>query len=928
MSDITRLEEENPEFAFGRLVEISKVSERGLATAYCPVHDDTDASMHITLDEGLWHCKGCGTGGKGLASLHQFIHGTDYADAIDELEVLLELKPKSMTNMDAYHKNLLASAEAMAYLKVRGINAQTIKNYNLGADSKRIYIPIYDFSGQLRNVRKHLFRKIDEVKSFSEEGLGEIRLYPVGALRADTVTIFEGELDALLALSNGINAVSITGGAGTWASKFNRYFKGKVVNICYDIDAAGTNGAKHVANELKPYAAKINIVALPTQDMPEKGDFTDFIRLKGIAAFKALKPVPFTGLTSEELGKVVVSMHLSETLHSTNYSKRIRTVALATGKGDVYGTPERVEARCKDMMSEQCAVCRVKRGNGAVTKVFAKDDPIHLRLIQVPDGQKTTLLRHALGIPEKCKKARVEQVSIYNIEEVLLIPEVDYATVKSSGYVSRYAYNITSTDMELNKPHKIEALTLLHPKDQKSTMLIYDAASTTDTIDAFVVDDSVVDKLKLFQANDESEMRRILKEKYDDYEAVTGIFYRRDLFLATDIIYHSLLSFDFQGKRIKRAHVNGLIFGDTRTGKSETVDSLMAHFRAGDATGGENVSFAGLVGGVHKVASDSKWGITWKIIPLNDRRLVKVDEFHEMDPVDIRKLSELVSTGVANIQKIHSERTMARTRLVFIANTRDGKHLADYQYGCQAIPDLMGGHNEDVARLDFAAAFAASDVRIEDIQELKKEKRQVKTYTSDVCHQLVMWAWSRKPSDISWEAGAEDLCVELATKQVNTYSAEIPLVPSAEHPVKLARIAGSIAAMFFSTSTGENVIIRKIHVSLAANFLDTLYGTEAMGFVGFSRTSRGKICRLDKQQLELLGFDEAIKDLLLSNESFSAQYLSHVFNVAMEDTRIKISFLLKHGALITASGYTYKKTPGFTRLLSNTIFDRQVEPMF
>ena len=923
MNEITRLTEENPEYAFGKLVDIKKTSDRGLATAFCPVHNDTDASMHITLDESLWHCKSCGVGGKGLPSLHQFIYGTDYADAMDELEVLLEVKPHSTTNVEVAHKQLLGTPEVMTYLKERGISEQIIKSFRIGCDSKRIYIPIYDNAGQLRNVRKHLFRKdVEEVKTFSEDGLGDIRLYPVTTLRHPEITIFEGELDTLLGLSLGINAITATSGAGSWAAKFNRYFKDKIVNICYDIDAAGVNGAKQVAEALHGIAKTVYIVSLPPDGLGDKGDFTDFIRLKGFDAYKKIPRVEFKGLSAEDRGLIVHEMHLSETLAAASYQKRIKTTALATGKGDTYGSPSRVEITCKAGGAEFCLQCRISKNKGNYSCTFKPDDPIHLKMVQITDAVKTAIIRQHVGIPEKCKGVKIEQQSIYNVEELLLIPEIDYATTRSSSYIMRAAYNISPQGMELNKPHTFEGITMLHPRDQKATMLIYNAESSTDTIDLFQVDDSVKEKLKIFQAKDLNEMKLVMKERYDDYEAVTGIFHRRDLFLATDIIYHSLLSFDFQGKRIKRAHVNGLIFGDTRTGKSETVDSLMAHFRAGDATGGENVSFAGLVGGVHKMASDNKWGITWKIIPLNDRRLVKVDEFHEMDPVDIRKLSELISTGVANIQKIHSERTMARTRLVFIANTREGKHLSDYQYGCQAITDIMGGHNEDVARIDFAIAIAAGDITLEDIQKLKKEQRQVKKFTSDACHQLIMWAWSRKPTDISWEPGAEDLCVELATAQVNTYSPDIPLVPSAEHPVKLARIAGAVAAAFFSTdATGEKVIIKKDHVMLAASFLDTIYDSQAMGFKAYSNTQKGKYCKMDKAQLVSIGMDESIKDLFLTNENISMQYLEHIFNCSREEARVKISLLLRLGALGMGSNYVYKKTPGFVRLLASVSFD-------
>jgi hypothetical protein len=295
-----------------------------------------------------------------------------------------------------------------------------------------------------------------------------------------------------------------------------------------------------------------------------------------------------------------------------------------------------------------------------------------------------------------------------------------------------------------------------------------------------------------------------------------------------------------------------------------------------------------------------------------------------MHPEDIRKMSELMSTGVANIQKIHSERTMARTRLIFVANTKEGKHLNSYPYGCNAITEIMGGHNEDVARMDFAIAIA-NDISIEDIEKLKEAKRTVKTFNSDACHTLVMWAWSRKPSDISWEAGAEKHCVVRAMEQVNTYSMNIPLVPSAEHPVKLARISAAVAAMFYSTDvTGEKLIIKKDHVEWAYNFLDAIYADPAMGFKAYSNIQKTKECKLEKKNLEALGVDQAIAELFLATDQITPTFIEHAFNVAREEARVKLSYLLKQRALATGGkNGSYQKTAGFVRVLAHENYGKE-----
>ena len=132
------------------------------------------------------------------------------------------------------------------------------------------------------------------------------------------------------------------------------------------------------------------------------------------------------------------------------------------------------------------------------------------------------------------------------------------------------------------------------------------------------------------------------------------------------MVYHSALGFFFQGQEIKRGWVEGLIIGDTRSGKSETAASLMKHYQLGEFVTGENTSFAGLIGGMQQ--NQKRWFVSWGKIPLNDRRLVILDEASGLSERDISNISGFRSSGIAEIIKIHQERPMT-TRLIWF-NTR------------------------------------------------------------------------------------------------------------------------------------------------------------------------------------------------------------------------------------------------------------------
>src|SRR5690606_27391414 len=106
--------------------------------------------------------------------------------------------------------------------------------------------------------------------------------------------------------------------------------------------------------------------------------------------------------------------------------------------------------------------------------------------------------------------------------------------------------------------------------------------------------------------------------------------------------------------------------GDTRTGKSEIATQLQRHYGYGEIVSGENTSYAGLVGGAIKY--DDSWFVKWGRIPLNDRRMVIIDEDTGMETPDIALMSGIRETGIADITKIESQRANARTRALWIGN--------------------------------------------------------------------------------------------------------------------------------------------------------------------------------------------------------------------------------------------------------------------
>ena len=200
-----------------------------------------------------------------------------------------------------------------------------------------------------------------------------------------------------------------------------------------------------------------------------------------------------------------------------------------------------------------------------------------------------------------------------------------------------------------------------------------------------------------------------LSEIYDDLASnVTHIYGRQDLHLAVDLAYHSPIRFRFDNKTIEKAYPEVLVIGDTRTGKTQTAEALLKHYGCGAQAQAETMSIAGLIGGLQKMF-DKQWDVTWGKLPQNNRRLVIIDEASGMDEKFFGQLSSIRSSGVATIDKIASQRTEAKTRILWLSNPRGGLTVGQYSSGISVIQTLCKSP-EDIARWDMAIIVAKDDI--------------------------------------------------------------------------------------------------------------------------------------------------------------------------------------------------------------------------
>jgi len=167
--------------------------------------------------------------------------------------------------------------EFLIYLKeVRGLSDEIINRYQIGFCSKhpnylkdeykRITVPIRK-EGKVVNIRFHAIGKVTEGDPKSlpyRSGLPEaIYLFPEDQLKNNVIYLVKGELDALSAISHGLPAITVTGGAGSsWKDQWTPLFNRKKVRVIYDCDTKGRKGAGKLASALSSVANEVKVIDL------------------------------------------------------------------------------------------------------------------------------------------------------------------------------------------------------------------------------------------------------------------------------------------------------------------------------------------------------------------------------------------------------------------------------------------------------------------------------------------------------------------------------------------------------------------------------------------------------------------------------------------------------------------------------------------
>jgi hypothetical protein len=254
---------------FHRFFEDLKPGGAGNLKALCPFHEDKAPSLSISIQDGRWNCKACGSKGDAFSF---------YARKND-----LDIKGQ-------FPEVLRGIAEAFG---IQGGNGAG----KTGAP--RRIVKIYDYKDATNSVVSRKLRY--EPKSFSLcrpdgsggwindlAGLDPVLYQLPEVLAADEVFIPEGEKDCDSLATLGITATTNFDGAGKWRESYTETLAGKRCIIIPDRDEPGRKHADLVARSLHGKAAWVGILELPAEvnGRPVK-DASDFILAIGDPAAAA-----------------------------------------------------------------------------------------------------------------------------------------------------------------------------------------------------------------------------------------------------------------------------------------------------------------------------------------------------------------------------------------------------------------------------------------------------------------------------------------------------------------------------------------------------------------------------------------------------------------------------------------------------------------
>ena len=617
-------------------------------------------------------------------------------------------------------------------------------------------------------------------------------------------------------------------------------------------------------------------------------DFTEFMQKNGmgegalksfLALEEATKVYTQNTRSKAEFYKVTLSESMNSRYYDRDSMKHLELVASIQALDEkIYKYPTQLCVSCRPLYdsTHKTGICKKciltqfsgfgdKTSNEFAFNIIRMSDPASknlgkfdiaireedlLALVKTTDDKIVKAKKELIGIPTRCSDVKFSSVGIRSIQIVNLVKDTEEQVEDDSNKAMRDSGNATNASViayfmgekiatshriDVNKSYKIKAVQTLVKGEQSSVLFCYDIQPMKESFDHFQMDDEMYEMLSIFKPI--GSIKDHLDERYRIFGNAAGINGRDELFFLGDLAYFSTIELKNEQvlPSVKRGWIEVLIAGDSRCGKSIVGEFLYNHYRVGGFVAASNaISRTGLVGGV--VTSFGTKKVQWGKFPQNDRGIVIIDELSRLDHEGLESLTELRSSGYAQVEMVASGQIPARVRKICFSNWR-GWRDEDIDHSAYGIENIRKLCYEDpiLTRFDIAAVVKSGDVKKFDCKYEKLTSR----FTSFQCRNLLYWAYSRRPDQIKFEDGISDSLNQGQEELLKTYHPITQMV-NQEMRAKLCRMAISLATMTFSTDPEDwNVIfVKNEHVKYMVEFVYKLYSNKNMGMIEFSEEKR------------------------------------------------------------------------------------------
>ncbi|MEO0132631.1 MAG: CHC2 zinc finger domain-containing protein [candidate division WOR-3 bacterium] len=855
----------------------------------CIFHDDTHPSLSINIEKGLFYCHACRIGG----------------DINDFLRLVSDKKRTDILyeEVERFHAALVENKKLIDFLaNAKKITFKVVKERKLGYDelTGRYVIPVYDIQGELVGIRKYKpYSHTQKIIQYGEK----FYCYPADVLikEGDSLVFAEGEMDCLALLSGGVDAISLLPPSAVNNVEFiAEYLKNKMCIVVYDSDTTGKRLANELVAQLKLYAKSVAVVSL----LPYK-DVGDFLSSKTVADLINLINTSAKVVTEETRDDIdsLPYLSVSQLPSVANIDKEFRVDYNVTAKNvNVYVVPLRYTINCP-MGFDFCEKCIMSTFGGSYEdKLKNEDIPV---LVGYSNEVLKRIIRARYNIPTKCFAWRLIPVENKIVTMTKVSNIIDEKQLTEA--INMFPLDILLDEDVIEANRQYTSRVILTKSNKTSELVgIAFGASPIQQFMQYELLPSMYD----FQPKNGQSIYEKYMEIVEDLEYIVNVNERRELIMAMDLVYHSVLEIKFDRRQFK-GYIDALVIGDTRTGKTSVAKGLSDFYKLGEIIDGSNTTVAGLIGGILSRETEGFF-ISWGVLPQNDRKLVIIDEADELSEDVIERLSYVRGTGIAELVKIYKNKVNARVRLIMITNPMKGMKMSDYTYPILAITDFAKS-KQDIARFDYCLTVMG------DVSTIKVPDRTIK-HDIDAYYNLVRYAWNISASDILY-AFDFDALIEVCNDISKRYTSDIPLIEKNSLYEKVLRIATAVAVRLFNYDEKiGKIVVSKEHLQFVVEFFDTIYKKETNGYYSYSQHVLSEMSSYDIADIissfSLVKNPRTFFDKIKFYTAFTKTDMQELLAVNRDELDEVIQCLIRNNLIRRLHSGYYVKTQLFSKVAS------------